>query len=70
MGSMVGSLTTGTKYEHLHDEMVSVVEKMKVAINEFECILMQDKESFEEYMTALGMPKVTVDEQTVRSKAI
>lgn len=70
MGSMVANLTTGEKYKEISDQMFRLAEEMKMAIPDFEQILVQDIEAFDGFMLALGLPKSTEEEKSTRSQAL
>nr|WP_253735859.1 cyclodeaminase/cyclohydrolase family protein [Paenibacillus sp. FJAT-26967] len=70
MGSMVANLTQGSKFQDVKEQMVQLVEKMQAGIRESEQLMLRDIGSFQSYMDALGLPKGTSEEKTVRSEAL
>ncbi|WP_028983104.1 cyclodeaminase/cyclohydrolase family protein [Sporolactobacillus terrae] len=70
MGSMVASLSTGTRFEKNAAQMNTIIEQIKTAIDEFEQIAKQDMESFRLFMDALKMPKDTDEKRAQRSECL
>ncbi len=70
MGSMVASITSGPKFEHVREEMEDIIKLMQSAMGEAEVFLKKDMESFGGYMAALGLPKNTDEEKQLRSSAL
>ncbi|WP_248931183.1 cyclodeaminase/cyclohydrolase family protein [Paenibacillus hamazuiensis] len=70
MTSMVGSLSQGEKFAHIHSRIAEVMESIRSLTAECEHLLQADIASFNQYMNALKLPKGTEEEKDVRRKAI
>ena len=71
LAAMVGSLTLGKKgYEDAQEEMAEMTDKGKNLAKKLLAAMDEDANSFNGYMAALGMPKGTEEEKTIRRAAM
>ena len=71
LAAMVGSLTLGKKgYEDAQKEMAEMTDKGKNLAKKLLAAMDKDANSFNGYMAALGMPKGTEEEKTIRRAAM
>lgn len=70
MTSMVGNLSQGEKFIVIQSEVRNALEAMASISAESEQLLDADIVSFEQYMTALKLPKTTAEQQELRQHAI
>ena len=71
LAAMVGSLTLGKKgYEDAQEEMAEMTDKGKNLAKKLLAAMDDDANSFNGYMAALGMPKGTEEEKTIRRAAM
>ena len=71
LAAMVGSLTLGKKgYEDAQKEMAEMSDKGKNLAKKLLAAMDEDANSFNGYMAALGMPKGTEEEKTIRRAAM
>ena len=71
LAAMVGSLTLGKKgYEDAQKEMAEMTDKGKNLAKKLLAAMDDDANSFNGYMAALGMPKGTEEEKTIRRAAM
>ena len=71
LAAMVGSLTLGKKgYEDAQKEMAEMTDKGKNLAKKLLAAMDEDANSFNGYMAALGMPKGTEEEKTIRRAAM
>ncbi|MCX6134717.1 MAG: cyclodeaminase/cyclohydrolase family protein [Ignavibacteriales bacterium] len=71
LASMVCNLTIGKKkYADVQDEMAAVLQHTEAMRKELTILIDRDTEAFNAVMTAYGLPKVTEQEQAVRTAAI
>ena len=71
LAAMVGSLTLGKKgYEDAQEEMAEMTDKGKNLAKKLLAAMDKDANSFNGYMAALGMPKGTEEEKTIRRAAM
>ncbi|QYR22609.1 cyclodeaminase/cyclohydrolase family protein [Paenibacillus sp. sptzw28] len=70
MGSMVSTLTTGKRHEAVREQMAATAEEMSEAMRQCETLMNRDIESFNNYMSALALPKASSAERDARSRAI
>ncbi len=71
LAAMVGSLTLGKKgYEDAQKEMAEMTDKGKNLAKKLLAAMDEDANSFNGYMAALGMPKGTEVEKTIRRAAM
>ena len=71
LAAMVGSLTLGKKgYEDAQKEMAEMTDKGKNLTKKLLAAMDEDANSFNGYMAALGMPKGTEEETTIRRAAM
>jgi len=69
--SMVCNLTIGkSQYQDVEDEMRVLLQKSELLREQFAEYIKNDVEAFEQVMWAYQLPKVTADEQRIRSDAI
>ncbi|MFC0331445.1 cyclodeaminase/cyclohydrolase family protein [Paenibacillus sepulcri] len=70
MGSMVTRLTTGNKYEDVQVDMSFITGQMAGAVSACEAVMLEDIESFGEFMRVLALPRTTEEERELRKKAL
>ncbi len=69
--SMVAGLTAGReRYADVDEKMRKILESAKTMLGTFSKLAEDDMVVYEEYMTALGMPKSTEAERDVRKRAL
>jgi formiminotetrahydrofolate cyclodeaminase len=70
MTSMVGHLSLGEKYAAVREQMMETLEKMRMLSALCEQLLASDIESFERYMRASRLPKLTEEERAIRGREL
>ncbi len=71
LSAMVGNLTIGRKgHESVQEDMVQAVRELEVIRETLLKAIDEDSTSFNEFMTALKMPKGTEDEKAARKAAM
>lgn len=70
MTSMSANLSQGEKYAHIHEQITEVIRSMETLIARCEELMGADIQSFEQYMTALKLPKGTDEEKRYRIHAL
>lgn len=69
--SMVAGLTAGReRYAGVDEKMCKILESAKTMLGTFSKLAEDDMVVYEEFMTALGMPKSTDEEHDVRKRAL
>ena len=71
MTIMVGNLTLGKKnYQTVQGEVTELISAAKGLSNELEILAQDDMDVFTRFMTAMGLPKTTTEEQAIRKDAM
>ncbi|MGW9527647.1 cyclodeaminase/cyclohydrolase family protein [Paenibacillus terrae] len=70
MTSMTANLSQGEKYAHVHGQITEVIHSMENLSTRCEELMTADIRSFEQYMTALRLPKETDEEKRYRTHSL
>ncbi|MEK4429282.1 MULTISPECIES: cyclodeaminase/cyclohydrolase family protein [Paenibacillus] len=70
MTSMTANLSQGEKYAHIHEKITDVISSMGRLSTHCEELMVADIQSFEQYMTALRLPKETDEEKRYRTHSL
>ncbi|WDM22945.1 cyclodeaminase/cyclohydrolase family protein [Paenibacillus polymyxa] len=70
MTSMTANLSQGEKYAHIHEQITDVISSMERLSTHCEELMVADIQSFEQYMTALRLPKETDEEKRYRTHSL
>ncbi|APB72464.1 methenyltetrahydrofolate cyclohydrolase [Paenibacillus polymyxa] len=70
MTSMTANLSQGEKYDHIHEQITDVINSMERLSTHCEELMVADIQSFEQYMTALRLPKETDEEKRYRTHSL
>lgn len=70
MTSMTANLSQGEKYTQFREQMVQVISSMERLSTHCEELMAADIQSFEQYMTALRLPKETDEEKRYRTHSL
>lgn len=70
MTSMVGNLSQGEKFAPIQSQVAVVIEQMNSLTVVCEQLLYDDITSFNKYMDALKLPKITDEEKLLRKNAL
>ncbi|MFK4344267.1 MULTISPECIES: cyclodeaminase/cyclohydrolase family protein [unclassified Paenibacillus] len=70
MTSMTANLSQGEKYAHVHGQIAEVIHSMENLSTRCEELMNADIQSFEQYMTALRLPKETDEEKRYRTHSL
>ncbi|URJ46944.1 cyclodeaminase/cyclohydrolase family protein [Paenibacillus polymyxa] len=70
MTSMTANLSQGDKYAHIHEQITDVISSMERLSTHCEELMVADIQSFEQYMTALRLPKETDEEKRYRTHSL
>jgi formiminotetrahydrofolate cyclodeaminase len=70
MTSMTANLSQGEKYAHIHEQITDVISSMGRLSTHCEELMVADIQSFEQYMTALRLPKETDEEKRYRTHSL
>jgi formiminotetrahydrofolate cyclodeaminase len=70
MTSMFGHLSSGEKYAAVREQMAGTLEELRTLSVKCELLLAADIESFERYMRASKLPKLTEQERAVRGREL
>ncbi|WP_431090278.1 cyclodeaminase/cyclohydrolase family protein [Paenibacillus sp. 8b26] len=70
MTSMTANLSQGEKYAHVYGQITEVIHSMANLSTRCEELMTADIQSFEQYMTALRLPKETDEEKRYRTHSL
>lgn len=70
MTSMTANLSQGEKYAHIHEQITDVISSMERLSTHCKELMVADIQSFEQYMTALRLPKETDEEKRYRTHSL
>lgn len=70
MTSMTANLSQGEKFAHIHEQITEVIRSMENLTTRCEELMAADIRSFEQYMTALKLPKGTDEEKRYRTHSL
>ncbi|ADO54917.1 cyclodeaminase/cyclohydrolase family protein [Paenibacillus polymyxa] len=70
MTSMTANLSQGEKYAHFREQFAQVISSMERLSIHCEELMAADIQSFEQYMTALRLPKETDEEKRYRTHSL